>query len=115
MTLRIHALESHRPRCHHMKHLFLRQMPLALFLLSPVGPELDAPSLSEEILFPRPATDRKMVVNNLSQQNPKTEENKKKSFLLSIFSLTIDISLPFIIFFSCGEKQLKEKKGDLNK
>jgi hypothetical protein len=46
-------------------------MPLASCAPSPVVQELDALFLSEEILFPRPATDRKMVVNSLSQQNPK--------------------------------------------
>jgi hypothetical protein len=51
-------------------------MPPALFGLSPTAPELDAPSLSGETLFPRPATDRKMVVSNLSQQNPKIVREK---------------------------------------
>lgn len=45
---------------------------------SPAAPELDAPSLSEETLFPRPATDRKMVVSSLSQQNPKIGKGGKE-------------------------------------
>jgi len=52
-------------------------MPLVLFSPFPAGQELDALSLSEEILFPRPATDRKMVENNLNQQNPKMNEEKR--------------------------------------
>lgn len=39
-------------------------------LLFPTGLKPAALFLAEAILFPRLATDRKMVVNNLNQQNP---------------------------------------------
>jgi hypothetical protein len=63
-----------------------------LFGLSPTAQELDALSLSEETLFPRPATDRKMVVNNLNQQNPKKTIDNNLKFFFDIKNLKFFIS-----------------------
>lgn len=83
-------------------------MLLALFLPSPVVQELDALSLSEEILFPRPATDRKMVVNSLSQQNPK-KVKKRRNIWEKINKENLEI-----FFYADNnfhyEDQLREKK-----